>query len=215
MNKVFALYKKLFSLYGPQGWWPIVKNKKVVYHPYNYEIPVTKSQQFQIAVGAILTQNTNWKNAEKALLSLYNARLLNFFSLSKLSEEKIALLIRSSGYYNQKAKKIKNLLSVYPSLPKCNNVNEMRKILLGVKGIGPETADSSLLYAFKKPIFVVDSYTRRFCEKMGFGSFCDYENCRKFFEKNLPVDYAVYNEYHALIVKWGKLNNNLNNSSLK
>jgi len=203
-NRVFALYKWLFDSYGPQGWWPLIKNGRMRYHPGDYAVPKKESGRFQVAIGAILAQNTGWKNAEMALLSLYHAGALSFDVLKKMPETKIAALIKSSGYYNQKAKKIRNFLSVYPSLRRCEDANGMRKMLLSVKGIGPETADSILLYAYSKPFFVVDAYTRKFCAEHGICGFKDYEEYRAFFEKNLPRDFRIYNEYHALIVAWGK-----------
>lgn len=206
-RRVFSLYRKLLGVYGRQGWWPIIMDGEVRYHPGDYSVPASSDEQFQIAIGAILAQNTSWKNAEKALLSLYQGGALCPDALAKIPEEKIAKLIRNSGYYNQKARKIRDFLSVYSLLPECRSAEEMREIFLGMKGIGPETADSILLYAFKKPFFVIDAYTRRFCSRNHLCGSCsnwDYEKYRAFFEKNLPRDYRIYNEYHALIVAWGK-----------
>jgi len=206
---VYSLYKKLLRSYGPQGWWPIIKRGRIVYHPKNYECPRNEKERFQIIIGALLAQNTSWKNAEKALLSLHGAGLLSFSKLRNASEKEIARLIRSSGYYNQKAKRIKNFLEFYPALRRIASPEKMRESLLSLNGIGPETADSILLYAFKQPFFVVDAYTRRFCAAHGLCHCDDYEQCRSFFERNLPRDFRIYNEYHALIVQWGKEQNGI------
>lgn len=206
-RRVFSLYRKLLGAYGRQGWWPVIRRGEMRYHPGDYSVPANEDERFQIAIGAILAQNTSWKNAEKALLSLYCAGALCPDALAKMPEGDVAKLIRSSGYYNQKAGRIKDFLPVYSLLPECRSAEEMREILLGVKGIGPETADSILLYAFKKPFFVVDAYTRRFCSRNRLCGTCGnwgYEKYRGFFEKNLPRDRRIYNEYHALIVAWGK-----------
>ncbi|MEM3422197.1 MAG: hypothetical protein QXF35_00220 [Candidatus Bilamarchaeaceae archaeon] len=204
MVSLLAMYKRLLGIYGPQGWWPTIKRGKIHYHPNDYNTPKNERDRFQITIGAILAQGTNWKNAEKALLSLYENNVLDYSSLLGMPIKKLALLIRSSGYYNQKAERIKRLLPIYKKIRKCSSLRESREALLSVKGIGPETADSILLYAFKKPIFVVDAYTLRFCIYYGLGNFKSYNDCQLFFEKNLPKNYRLFNEYHALIVRWGK-----------
>lgn len=206
-RRVFALYKQLLDSYGPQGWWPVIKGGRLRYHPGDYEIPRNRDEAFQIMIGALLAQNTNWKNAEKALLSLHNAGALSAESLAKMPEGEIARLIRSSGYYNQKTKNMLRFVSAYRFLLECRSAEEMRKLLLGIKGIGPETADSILLYAFRQPFFVVDAYTKKFCAAHRLCGCKSYEEFRAFFEKNLPRDYRIYNEYHALIVEWGKRKN--------
>ncbi len=186
-------YKKLLKKHGKQGWWPIIKNNKSQYHPGNYEYPRNESEKFEISIGAILTQNTTWKNAEKALIRLKKNKKL---SPKAIINEDIKELIRPAGYYNQKEKKLKIFSKYY--LEKKGR-EPTREELLGLWGIGYETADSILLYAYKKPIFVVDAYTKRI-----FSLKEDYETIRKKIESNLPSDYRIYQEFHALIVEEGK-----------
>jgi len=206
MNKVRELYQNLLKKYGKQGWWPVIRNSESLYHPGKYSIPDNEDEKFQIAIGAILAQNTNWKNAEKALLNLYKTGMLKPEKLENASEAEVSNLIRSSGYYNQKTRKIKEFVKHYKSLSIRNSVSSLRKKLLSIRGLGPETTDSIILYAFKKPIFVIDTYTRRFCSAHDLPVSGDYDDYREFFEKNLKKDYRVFNEYHALIVRWGKDN---------
>jgi len=206
MNRVRDLYQKMLKKYGKQGWWPVIRNSESRYHPGDYAVPNSNDEKFQIAVGAILAQNTNWKNAEKALLNLYKAGMLKPEKLKNASEAEIANLIRSSGYYNQKSRKLKEFIKHYSSLTGRNSVASLREKLLSIRGLGPETADSIILYAFKKPIFVVDTYTKRFCSAHDFPVSGDYDDYREFFEDNLRKDHKIFNEYHALIVRWGKDN---------
>ncbi|MEM4359514.1 MAG: hypothetical protein QXT45_03215 [Candidatus Bilamarchaeaceae archaeon] len=206
MSKVSELYQKLLKTYGKQGWWPIIQDGKCRYHPGNYALPTNEEQRFQIAAGAILTQNTNWKNAEKALLNLYREGKLDARQLASASDYQIANLIRPSGYYNQKTRRLKELAVRWPSLDHKERTESMREFLLSIRGLGPETTDSIILYAFKKPIFVIDAYTRRFCAAHDLPVSGSYEDYRKFFESNLRKDYRTFNEYHALIVAWGKEN---------
>ncbi len=206
MSKVKKLYQELLKKYGKQGWWPVIRRLESFYHPGDYAVPKTEEEKFQIAIGAILAQNTNWKNAETALLNLYRAGMLKKEKLTAASEFEIANLIRPSGYYNQKTRKIKEFVKHCPSMNNGKSMEELRSHLLSIRGLGPETADSILLYAYKKPIFVIDAYTRRFCEEHGLSVDGDYDDHREFFESNLRKDYRVFNEYHALIVRWGKEN---------
>lgn len=206
MNKVRELYQKLLKKYGKQGWWPVIRNSESLYHPGDYSIPDNENERFQIAIGAILAQNTNWKNAEKALLNLYRAGMLKQEKLENASESEIANLIMPSGYYNQKTRKIKDFLKHYSSLSGRNSVETLRNKLLSIRGLGPETADSIILYAFKKPVFVIDTYTKRFCAEYNLPVSGYYNDYREFFESNLRKNYRIFNEYHALIVRWGKDN---------
>ncbi len=206
MKKVRELYQELLKKYGKQGWWPVIRGLQSYYHPGDYSTPNTPDERFQIAVGAILAQNTAWKNAETALLNLYKAGMLNKEKLATASEFEIANLIRPSGYYNQKTRKIKEFVKHCPSMNNGKTIEELRKQLLSIRGLGPETADSIILYAYQKPIFVIDAYTRRFCEAHGLEVSGDYDDYREFFESNLRKDHRVFNEFHALIVKWGQEN---------
>ena len=187
------IYRKLYKAYGPRHWWP-------------GETP------FEVMVGAILTQNTSWKNVEKAIQKLKENGFLNPKGIHRLKTGPLASLIRSSGYYRIKAERLKvfvNFLFEHYD----GNINRMRKEeiktlrekLLGVKGIGPETADSILLYGLKKPIFVVDAYTQRVLSRHGLISErASYEEVQKLFMDHLPLDEKLFNEYHALLVHLGK-----------
>ena len=163
-------------------------------------------------VGAILTQNTNWQNVEKAISNLKKHRLLELSRLHRLPEKKLASLIRPAGYYNVKAKRLKSFLRFLSedyrgSLRKMSSLDkqELRAKLLTVHGVGPETADSILLYAIKKPVFVVDAYTRRIFSRHGLVSDkADYHQMQKLFMQNLRNSVKLFNEYHALLVKLGK-----------
>jgi endonuclease-3 related protein len=146
----------------------------------------------------ILTQNTNWKNVEKALYNLSKNNLINIDKIKKIKKEKLAKLIRPAGYYNQKAERLK-LIADFIS----KNPSPAREQLLNVKGIGPETADSILLYAYNKPFFVIDAYTKRIFQRLGYKA-DDYEEWQKQFTNNLPKNTEIFNEYHALLVELGK-----------
>ncbi len=183
------IFNRLFSAYGPQHWWP-------------------GDTQIEIIVGAVLTQNTSWINVEKAIANLKRAGVLSVELLYQLPVEDIASLIRPAGYYNVKARRLKNLVSKLADIQTdiedmC--VEELRVELLSVNGIGKETADSIILYAFGKPIFVVDGYTKRIFSRLGIVSTRDnYDVVQDVFMSNLPRDVALYNEYHALVVHHAK-----------
>ncbi len=159
---------------------------------------------YEIAVGAVLAQNTNWKNAEKAISNLKAAGLLDEREVLKAPNPKLETLIRPAGFYRQKAIRLKTMTETWLKIRRMDDVAEMRKRLLETHGIGNETADSILLYALHKPVFVVDAYTRRFCSHFLRKEFKAYDEYRKFFESNLPKDVGLYKRYHALIVEWGK-----------
>lgn len=162
--------------------------------------------------GAILTQNTNWTNVEKAIINLRKAGALNVQAIHQISHEELAHLIKPSGYFNIKAKRLKNLADFIVceyqgSLAKMQKrpLPQLRAELLSVNGIGPETADSILLYALDKPSFVVDAYTKRFLRRHNLiAEGADYHDVQKMFMKNLPHDRQYFNEYHALIVRLAK-----------
>lgn len=186
-------YNELFRKLGPQKWWPA-------------------KTPFEVIVGAILTQNTAWTNVEKAIANLRRERLLNPTSLERVPQAKLARLIRSSGYFRQKAKKLKAFVKFLRrefggSLAKMFHTptEELREKLLAVHGIGPETADSILLYAGQHPAFVVDAYTKRILVRHGLASEkSKYEGIRALFENALPRDVQLFNEFHGLIVMTGK-----------
>lgn len=189
---ISAIYEKLFYAFGPQHWWPA-------------------DTTFEVIVGAILTQNVAWTNVEKAINNLKEKGFLSLENLLAIDIEILSELIRPAGYYNQKARYLKNTCEYihnnYKSIDSFLNQNipRLRKELLGIKGIGPETADSIILYAARKPIFVVDAYTKRIFARLGLiDSSMNYNKVQNFFEKNLPKDVKLFAEYHALIVKLGK-----------
>lgn len=196
MNNLEEIYNLLLNKFGCQGWWPLtIEGYESKHHSGE---PKTEKHRFEISMGAILTQNTNWKNVEKALYNLSKNNLISIKKIKKIKQEKLAELIRSAGYYNQKAERLK-IIAEFLS----KNQSPTREQLLQVKGIGPETADSILLYAYNKPFFVIDAYTKRIFERLGYKA-KDYDEWQKLFMDNLPKDIRLFNEYHALLVELGK-----------
>lgn len=214
--KLKTIYNIMLKEYKPQGWWPITFDRKVApeYHKGCYYYPKTESQLLEIIFGAILTQNTSWKNVEKALICLNKNKLMNIDKILAHPHLSLAECIRSSGYHNQKAERLKIMakflkhtpMNMLAKLP----VNDFKEILLKIKGIGPETADSIILYAFNKLIFVIDTYTKRIFFRIGL---CEknikYEELQKLFMDNLRTnnpenDIKLFNEYHALLVEHAK-----------
>lgn len=208
MHKLKEIYSKLYSDFGPQRWWPVTKEGEAV-PKYHKNRNLTEKQKLEICFGAILTQNTSWKNVEKAIVNLNKNNLIDIEKILKIKNKRLAEIIRPSGYYNQKAKKIKNfcnfLAKRHRSLRKLfeNSVSELRKELLSVNGIGPETADSIILYAAKKPVFVVDAYTKRILNRIGYREMA-YDELQRLFMESLPNSEKLFNEYHALLVELGK-----------
>jgi endonuclease-3 related protein len=184
------IFKRLLNRFGPLHWWPA-------------ETP------FEVCLGAILTQNTAWTNVEKAISALKQAGIMSADNLRDCDPEYLAQLIRPSGYFNLKSRRLKDFidwlfLTHSGSLEQMFTINwhELRAELLRVRGIGPETADSILLYAGNKPTFVVDAYTRRLFHRLGLlPESAGYDETRSLFMNNLPEDVAMFNEYHALIVE--------------
>ncbi len=198
MNKIAVIYKKLLKAYGNQKWWPTTLEGEL--HPSYHGNGINEKQRFEIIAGAILTQNTSWKNVEKAIISLNKTKSLGINKIKKISKSKLASLIKPSGYYNQKAERLKIVADFFSK-----NRNPTREQLLAVKGIGPETADSILLYAFSKPVFVVDAYTKRIFSRIGLcKGKCGYDELQEIFHNNLPKKARMFNEYHALIVELAK-----------
>jgi endonuclease-3 related protein len=197
MNKINQIYSLLYKSFGPQGWWPTTLENEL--HPKHHgKAPKNDKERFEIIVGAILTQNTNWKNVEKAILNLNENQLLEINKIKKINKNKLAKLIRPSGYFNQKAERLKIIADFYSK-----NKNPSREELLAIKGIGPETADSILLYALQKPSFVVDAYTKRIFGRLGFKE-KTYDEFQALFHKSLQKKTKIFNEYHALLVELGK-----------
>lgn len=192
-GKLLSYYRRLFKQYGPQHWWPA-------------------AGPFEVIIGAILTQNTAWQNVERAIRNLKGAGLLTPAALLRVPTRKLARLIRPSGYFNIKAARLKEFIRflfdeyegsvrrMFEEDPAC-----LRKKLLNVKGVGPETADSILLYAGGFPVFVVDAYTRRVFHRHGLAyRETDDHDLQALIISALPKDPSLFNEFHALIVKVGK-----------
>lgn len=201
MNKYEMLYQRLYSLYGPQGWWPI---SKIGYHKDDYDYPKNNRQCFEVCVGAILTQNTSWINVEKAIKNLESGKLLDADSLIMAKEDLVKGAIRPAGYYNQKYRKLIGFSRFFLML---KNKVPTREQLLALWGIGPETADSILLYAYRQPVFVIDAYTKRvlMIEKMiDSDGDMDYTRLQEIFHDNIDKDYRIYQEFHALLVEHAK-----------
>jgi endonuclease-3 related protein len=209
------LHDRLLEEYGPQGWWPLcahlgtnpTKTGSIRgYHPGDYSFPRTDNERFEICVGAILTQNTAWTNVEKALLALHEKGCLDAKKLATLPLPSLKKAIRPAGYYNQKAKKLKIFTAFYTALA---GRTPTRDELLSLWGVGPETADSILLYAYGVPVFVIDAYTRRVLasEKLATKE-ATYDALQELFHTTLPSSQegavALYQEYHALIVEHAK-----------
>ncbi len=172
------------------------------YHPGDYSYPQSSTHQFEIALGAILTQNTAWRNVEKALLQLQSARSLSAKKIKQLDINTLKQLIRPAGYYNQKAQYIKNYCDFFSSL---KGSVPTRALLLSCKGIGNETADSILLYAYSQPEFVIDTYTKRIFFALGLCKQDEsYMTLKTLCEQNLDKDVQLYQEYHALLVEHAK-----------
>jgi endonuclease-3 related protein len=192
-NILKEIYQRLFSAFGPQHWWP-------------------GDTPFEIVAGAILTQNTNWGNVEKAITNLKNAGALSAKRIHAMSFAQLSYLIVPAGYFNVKAVRLKSFVSFLMvnyqgsmKRMKTDNVNSLRERLLCVHGIGPETADSILLYALEEPVFVIDAYTKRVLSRHGImeGN-RSYNEFQEFFHASLQRDVGLYNEYHALFVKVAK-----------
>ena len=192
-QKLIEMFDLLLRHFGPQHWWP-------------------GDTALEMMIGAVLTQNTSWKNVEKALKNLKEQQLLSLDRLRSQSISELAEKIRPAGYYNIKASRLKNLINFIfdqyggdlTSLLKAETVN-LREGLLSIKGIGPETADSILLYAADRPIFVVDTYTHRILLRHGMiDEQATYEELQAFFMEHLADDLELFNEFHALIVRTGK-----------
>ena len=190
-NIIYNIYKILLNHYGKQNWWPA-------------------ETRYEVVVGAILTQNTSWKNVERAINNLKNKNLIDERKILNIEENKLKELIKPAGFYNLKAKRLKNVTKFI--VEKYGNTEKMAKSdkdtltlrseLLSINGVGKETADSILLYALDRESFVVDSYTKRMFSRLGvISEKAKYDEIKEIFEKSLPKDLEIYKEYHALIVE--------------
>ncbi len=187
------MYYKLYQAFGPQHWWP-------------------GDTPFEVAVGAVLTQNTNWGNVERAISNLKKNKALSAKAIHEIPPKKLAELIRPAGYFNVKAARLKSFMNFFMNTYH-GNMNKMknedtytlREKLLSVKGIGPETADSILLYALEKTVFVIDAYTKRVLSRHGVMEHeKSYDEFQGLFHSSVEKDTKLFNEYHALFVKVGK-----------
>ncbi|WP_087973568.1 endonuclease III domain-containing protein [Oceanobacillus rekensis] len=189
-KNVQVIYDSLYDYYGPQSWWPA-------------------DTLFEMMIGSILVQNTNWRNVDKALLQL--KPFLKPELIYEMPIDELAQLIRSSGFYNIKAKRIKAFMEWFQThdykIEQIKNIEskQLRNELLRINGVGKETADVMLLYAFDKPIFIVDAYARRIFYRLGFDMPTSYDGFRNEVEKEMPRNLIVYNEYHALLVEHAKV----------
>jgi len=190
-QKLYEIFQRLYEFWGPQNWWPA-------------------ETKFEMVVGAILTQNTSWSAVEKAISNLKKANILSIEGILQTPDKILAQLIRPTGYYNQKAKRLKDFCSFLKNefnsdLQKLFSleISELREKLLSQKGIGYETADSIILYGAEKPIFVVDAYTKRLFFRLGLieSEKIDYNQLQSIFMENLEPQTSLFNEFHALIVK--------------
>ncbi len=185
------VYGRLHGVYGPQHWWP-------------------GEGAFEVMVGAVLTQNTAWTNVERAIANLKRARALTPAVIAAAPHRRLAMWLRPSGYFNVKARRLRAMcrwLIAQGGVRRLarRDTHDLRGALIAVHGIGPETADDIVLYAFHRPVFVVDAYTRRIFSRLGLIRGDEgYETVRRLFEDHLAADTALFNEYHALIVRHGK-----------
>ncbi|MBN2185813.1 MAG: hypothetical protein JW746_10865 [Candidatus Krumholzibacteriota bacterium] len=201
------IYSLLLAEYGCQGWWPVTPPGGTV--PEYSGGPVSERQRFEVCCGAVLTQNTSWKNASSAITNMIREGLLDPENIISVDLRRLARIIRPSGYYNVKAVKLQRIARFL-----AEKGDLTRKSILEVNGIGPETADSILLYAFGQLYFVIDSYTRRIFSRAGVIKGNEgYDSIRKLFEESIPRDITVYREYHSLIVEHAKRNCFKNNPS--
>lgn len=192
-QRLNELYERLFNAYGPLNWWP-------------------GESPFEVMVGAVLTQNTNWGNVEKAIANLRQADALSLPAMSALEPARLAGLIRPAGYYNLKAKRLSNLLAMINERYDgdlewffAQSTEEIRRALLAVKGVGPETADSICLYAADKPVFVIDAYTFRILGRHGLAEEdMGYFELQELFMDALPQEVPMFNQFHAMLVHLGK-----------
>lgn len=182
---IYNLYKQLSSAYRKQNWWPL--------SGYMNKFD-------EVSIGAILTQNTSWKNVEKALENLINAKVLSLEDILNTDKDTLKTLIKPAGFYNLKVKRLKEFAK---AVSKVRKEEIDRDFLLSIKGIGRETADTILIYGLDKTTFVVDAYTKRLFYRLGIINYekIDYDELKTLIENNIPKNLEIYKEYHALIVE--------------
>ncbi|MBA4418514.1 MAG: endonuclease [Syntrophus sp. (in: bacteria)] len=188
-QRLLNIFDTLLSAFGTRHWWP-------------------GDSPLEIIVGAVLTQNTSWKNVAKAIGNMKIHGIMDLDRLYKIEQDELAEIIRSAGFFNIKSKRLKNIINIIHdvfdgSIDNLNKleITELRELLLNINGIGPETADSILLYALDRPVFVVDAYTKRFLKNHDlYQESSDYHDIQRYFQGHLPSDRYLFNEFHALIV---------------
>lgn len=220
MNKIMTIYEKLYDVYGPQGWWPFInyegtndikEGNNEGYHILKYDFPRDKNEIFEVCLGSILTQNTTFTSVIKSLNNLNNINCLNYERIKKMPIDELKSLIKPSGYHNQKSTYILEFIDFFEKL---NDRIPKREELLKIKGIGPETADSILLFAYNQPQFKVDAYTKRLLVyNRLIPENSKYHDIKYFMENEIKKEInnneeliIIYQEYHALIVNHSKLN---------
>ncbi len=207
MNRIIQIYKTLYEKYGEQGWWPFIDSG---YHPREYDFPKNEAQIFEICLGVILTQNTTFTSVVKSLNNLNSMNSLDYKAIKNMPLDVLKCAIKPSGYFNQKANYILAFIDFFERL---EGRIPTREELLAVKGIGPESADSILLYAYNQPEFVVDAYTKRLLLHAGLiDEKASYHAIKKFMESEIEKELKYrdelvicYQELHALIVAHAKL----------
>lgn len=182
---MIEVYTRLLNELGPKNWWPA-------------------DTPFEVIIGAVLTQQTRWENVEKAIRNLKVMGLIEAGPLSRVDTGELEELIRCTGFFRQKAKRLKNVSAFFQENPDIfgKSTGDLRDVLLSLNGVGEETADSIVLYAADKPKFVIDAYTKRMCKCMGING--NYRELQSIFEGSLPIYVPLYKEFHALIVEYGK-----------
>ena len=210
-TKLAVLAEIMLAAYGPQGWWPLLAHagsnptstgRLTGYHPGDFTFPRTGAQSFEISCGAILTQNTAWTNVERALFALDAKGWLGPEAILAAPDAALEMAIRPSGYFRAKARKLRAFAAFHQAL---GGRTPLREALLAVWGIGPETADSMLLYAYKQTEMVIDAYTLRVLRHHGYcRGTVDYETAKRYCERHLPRSLAGYQEFHALMVEHAK-----------
>ncbi len=210
-KRVFDIFNTLFYRYGHQNWWPIVVNGRCLYLDDYRSRERTADEIFEIMVGSILTQNTSWENAAKAVSKMKENNLMNMESIMAIKIAELASVIKGSGYFNQKSRKIVALVNFLNSVSggieaiRSIPLKDARNMLLSVWGIGKETADSILLYGFYFMIFVVDAYTLRIFSRIGVKTAeKGYDALQRHIIKNIDSDTLIYRDFHALLVLLGK-----------
>lgn len=207
---IIEIFNRLYKAFGPQGWWPITAPGETVpkYYPTNSTRLLSYKEKLEIIIGCILTQNASWQsNVLPALKNLHENGLIDLEVLNKIEIEQLAEIIKPAGYRFQKAERLKeiarflsqNSLDELFSLP----ADQLRETLLSLNGVGPETADSIILYAARKPIFVIDKYTQRIFYRLGYDE-KGYKELQNLLMSNLPSDSELFGKYHALIVELAK-----------